>query len=171
MLLDHCYTFGLSLKQEKFFEVVLRRGPSKKSPLSLKQLCEMTVGSNSQVIGHCSNFPLMADIKVGVEGVCKLLKNLRTDKAAGPDQIRLVLFKELHRELSPAKTFLFQLSLDRGHLLSDWVTANVLPCSRKVIEPNYRPTSLTCTLCKTLEHIVTSHLVKHLTTNNILYDL
>ena len=69
----------------------------------------------------------MADIEVGVEGVCKLLRNLKTDKAAGPDQIQPVLLKELHRELSPIITFLFKLSLDRGHLPSDWVTANVTP--------------------------------------------
>ena len=147
---------------------------SPKSPLSLKQLCEMTVGANSQVTGHCSNLPLTADIEVGVEGVCKLLRNLKTDKAAGPDQIRPVLLKELHRELSPAITFLFQLSLDRGHLPSDWVTANVTPLFKKgdrTKPSNYRPISLTCILCKTLEHIVTPQLVKHFTSNNILYDL
>ena len=147
---------------------------SPKSPLFLKQLCEMTVGANSQVTGHCSNFPLMTDIEVGVEGVCKLLRNLETFKAAGPDQIRPVLLKELHRELSPVITFLFQLSLDRGHLPTDWVTANVTPLFKKgdrTKPSNYRPISLTCILCKTLEHIVTSQLVKHFTSNNILYHL
>ena len=37
--------------------------------------------------------------------------------------------------------------------------------------PNYRPISLTCILCKLLEHIVTSTVVKHLDQNKILYDL
>ena len=147
---------------------------SPKSPLSLKQLCEMTARANPQVTGQHCKFPLMSDIEVGVEGVSKLLKNLKTDKAAGPDQIRPVLLKELHSELSPVITLLFQLSLDKGCLPSDWVTANVTPLFKKgdrTKPSNYRPISLTCILCKTLEHIVTSKLVKHFTSNSILYDL
>ena len=36
---------------------------------------------------------------------------------------------------------------------------------------NYRPISLTCTLCKTLEHIVASSITKHLSKLNIFYEL
>ena len=36
---------------------------------------------------------------------------------------------------------------------------------------NYRPISLTCIICKLLEHVVTSSIMKHLEYNNILYDL
>ncbi len=36
---------------------------------------------------------------------------------------------------------------------------------------NYRPISLTCILCKVMEHVVTSNLVRHLNQHNILYDL
>lgn len=35
---------------------------------------------------------------------------------------------------------------------------------------NYRPISLTCLCCKILEHIVLSHVAKHLSENNILLD-
>ena len=54
------------------------------------------------------------------------------------------------------------------------MTANVRPLFKKgdrTKPANYRPISLTCIICKTLEHIVTSNLVKHFTSNNILYDL
>ena len=37
--------------------------------------------------------------------------------------------------------------------------------------PNYRPISLTCVLCKVLGHIVASSLAKHFTDLNILYKL
>ena len=107
-------------------------------------------GANPQVTGHHCKFPRMSDIEVGVEGVSKLLKNLKTDKAAGQDQIRPVLLKELHSELSPVITLLFQLSLDKGCLPSDWVTANVTPLFKKgdrTKPSNYRPISLTCILC------------------------
>jgi len=36
---------------------------------------------------------------------------------------------------------------------------------------NYRPISLNCILCKTLEHIVTSAIIKHLSKLNIFYEL
>ena len=36
---------------------------------------------------------------------------------------------------------------------------------------NYRPISLTCILCKVVEHIMTSHLVRHLNKHDLLYDL
>ena len=36
---------------------------------------------------------------------------------------------------------------------------------------NYRPISLTCILCKTMEHIIAFNLINHFPVNNILYDL
>ena len=36
---------------------------------------------------------------------------------------------------------------------------------------NYRPISLTCILCKVMEHIIASKLTQHFNQNNILYDL
>ena len=36
---------------------------------------------------------------------------------------------------------------------------------------NYRPISLTCILCKVLEHIIASQVVKHLNSHDLLYDL
>ena len=61
-----------------------------------------------------------------------------------------------------------------GSLPSDWLKANVSPIFKKgdkTCPANYRPISLTCILCKLLEHIVTSNVVKHLDQHKILYDL
>ena len=41
----------------------------------------------------------------------------------------------------------------------------------KSLSSNYRPISLTCILCKVLEHILASDIVKHLDGQGLMYDL
>ena len=36
---------------------------------------------------------------------------------------------------------------------------------------NYRPISLACILCKVLEHIMATHLVEHMNSHDLLFDL
>ncbi len=67
-----------------------------------------------------SPFPAMDDIQVGKEGVHKLLRNLQTDKAMGPDSIPAFILKTAADELAPMLTKLFQLSLSSGDVTSDW---------------------------------------------------
>ena len=47
----------------------------------------------------------------------------------------------------------------------------VLKKGDKSLASNYRPISLTCILCKVLEHILASNIVKHLDGQGLLYDL
>ena len=66
------------------------------------------------------------------------------------------------------------MSINQGKLPNIWKDANVSPVFKKgdKSEPsNYRPISLTCILCKVLEHIVASSLSEHFTDLNILYEL
>ena len=68
----------------------------------------------------------------------------------------------------------FERSLHNGTVPSDRNSANVSPLLKtgdKSSAANYRPISLTCILCKAMEHIIASNIVKHLDTNNIMYDL
>ena len=116
----------------------------------------------------------MPKITVSVNGVQKLLSNLKPDKAAGPDNIKPLVLKELSSQISPLITLLFQKSLDSGILPKVWTSANVIPLFKKGNKEdpaNYRPISLTCILCKFLEHIVSSNLSAHFNKYNILYDL
>lgn len=145
---------------------------SKTSPLSLAQCClqQLYLLDPSR---YCK-YPQMKDISISKSGVLKLLSNLKVDKAAGPDHIRPVVLKELRHEIVDVITILFQKSLATGEIPSDWSRAFVCPIYKKgdVSDPaNYRPISLTCILCKTLEHIVASALSSHFNSNNILYDL
>ena len=58
--------------------------------------------------------------------------------------------------------------------LQSGVEPRSAPSSKKVVKhrlQNYRPISLNCILCKVLEHIMASHLVKHFDKHDLLYDL
>ena len=77
------------------------------------------------------------------DGVLKLLQCLMNpSKATGSDEIPTRLLKSLATELTPVNTEIFRLSVPPGMLPESW---------------NYRPVSLTCILCKTLEHIFCMH--------------
>ena len=109
-------------------------------------------------------------LDISVEGVRKLLSELRVNKASGPDNIipNRVL-RELADELAPALHLVFTQSLSSNQLPSDWRNANISPIFKKGdrhVASNYRPVSLTSVCCKMLEHIVVKH--NHLDNHGIL---
>lgn len=120
-----------------------------------------------------STYPGVNNIKVTEKGVLKLLQNLNPNKASGPDNISARFLKAMATSVSPILTIIFQSSLDQGKVPDDWKTAYVTPLFKKGDKSrasNYRPVSLTSICCKTLEHIVHSHVINHLERNNILSD-
>ncbi len=120
-----------------------------------------------------SPYPDMPPIEINVDGVKKLLQNINVTKAIGPDLIANQSLKIAADEVAPILQFIFQQTLDTGHLPLDWRRANITPLFKKgstIIPANYRPVSLTCTCCKLIEHIIDSHLMKHLSKWNILAE-
>ena len=120
-----------------------------------------------------SPHPTVDNITVTENGVHKLLAGLEPHKASGPDQLPARLLKELASELAPIYTLLFQASLDQGIIPDEWKSANVVPIYKKGDRSkpeNYRPVSLTSITCKTLEHIVSSTIMKHMDRHSILTD-
>ena len=151
---------------------------SPKSPTSLKAMAQKTLqdlhdlGPNLPF--QASPYTKMPDIEISSKGIECLLKKLNPHKASGPDQLKPIVLQTLHKELAPILEIIFQRSLDQGKLPTIWKEANVSPIFKKgdKTDPaNYRPISLTCVLCKVLEHIVASNISKHFTDQNILYDL
>ena len=80
-----------------------------------------------------SQYPSMEDITVSCKGVVKLLKNLKPHKAAGPDDIPLMLLREAADEIAPAITLLFQASLNQGTLLRHGARHLLYQFLRKVL--------------------------------------
>ena len=118
-----------------------------------------------------NSFPPLPEIDVAEEGVVKLLRQLKTAKAPGPDGVTNRILKELADPIAPILTLIFKSSLSSGKLPLDWKDAHVSPIFKKGEQynpANYRPVSLTSVCCKVMEHIITSHIMTHLEKQNIL---
>ena len=85
---------------------------SKPQPLSLKQLAKQAIA--------VMYAPKMQMIDISIEGVDKLLQGLSPNKASGPDEISPKILKELHHEIAPILTLIFNLSLETGVVPLDW---------------------------------------------------
>ena len=115
----------------------------------------------------------MPQINITEEGVWKGLERLNPHKAAGPDKIGSLVLKELAEVIAPVITRIFRASLSQGKTPNSWKEAHVTPVFKKgekYMAVNYRPVSLTCILCKQMEHILASNIMAHLNANNLLYS-
>ena len=150
---------------------------SKPTPLSLKHQCSKKIREVYQddkiPTDVKSPHPTMPSINISVAGVTKLLSKLKPHKAAGPDQQKPRVLKELCDVLAPILTIIFQRTMDTSKLPDDWKDANVIPIYKKgpKYKPaNYRPVSLTCICSKLMEHIIVSNMITFLEEQHILYD-
>ncbi len=120
-----------------------------------------------------STTPDVPQLIIGEEGVLKQIKNLKPDKAPGPDGIAPWMLHMCAEEVTPVLTDIFQTSVDEGVLPRQWREANICAIFKKGAkeEPsNYRGVSLTSVVSKILEHIIHSHIMKHLGSHDILVD-
>uniref|UniRef100_A0A914MN57 Reverse transcriptase domain-containing protein n=1 Tax=Meloidogyne incognita TaxID=6306 RepID=A0A914MN57_MELIC len=103
--------------------------------------------------------------------VYHLLSQLSLKANTSPDYINNYLLKKCAGSLTLPITQLFRYSLMTGELPEVWKQSLVKPLLKKG-DPrnitNYRPISLTCSLCKILEKIIHSKLLTFFVTNNIL---
>ena len=115
----------------------------------------------------------MPEVIIEKEVVLRLLKELKVDKAMGPDGLSPRTLWETREYIVDALTKIFNESLQQGILPTDWKKAIVVPIfkkGRRDRPENYRPVSLTCVLCKVMETVIRDALVNFLTTNSILSD-
>ena len=120
-----------------------------------------------------SPFPLMNKIKITVPGISKQLQNLKIHKAPGPNEIVPKILHDFANILAEPLADIFNKSLETSTVPRDWQTANVVPIFKKgeKYKPsNYRPVPLTCTCCKIMEHVISSNIMKHLESENILFE-
>ena len=102
--------------------------------------------------------------------VLKALKNLQTNKSPGIDQVHPRVLKELADTLAHPLTLIFRTSIETSELPRNWLDAVITPIFKKgnkTLPENYRPVSLTSLLCKILERLVVTQLIKHLKANEL----
>ena len=175
------WSFVKSLKKDAFGINSLReKGILKTDTLDKANICNRqfesasTRESDTEIPSKgTSPFTPMGEITVDPKGVLKLLNNLNIHKASGPDGLSARVLKECSSEISPMLALIYNESLAQGTVPDDWRQANVAPVFKTGEKYNaayYRPVSLTCICCKTLEHIIVSNINKHLAFESILAD-
>lgn len=123
-----------------------------------------------------SNFQFNSDKKLSYvhffpDEILKFVKDLPNKCSASPDNIPNIFLKNCIFSLLPALSHIFQYSCYSGTLPSYWRNAIVIPLLKEPphdIVTNYRPISLTSSLCKILERKIYNELYSHFTTLGIL---
>ena len=154
---------------------ILKTDTVDKANICNKQFqCAFTHETDSEIPSKgTSAFTPMGEITVDPKRFLKLLNGLKVHKAPVPDGLSARVLKECSSEIAPILAFIYNESLAKGTVPDDWRQANVTPVYKKGEKydaANYRPVSLTCICCKTLEHIIISNINKHLSLENILAD-
>lgn len=119
------------------------------------------------------DYPFMEEIDITAEGIASLINNLKISTSGGIDNINTKILKNTVGTSSQILFHIFQQSLTSGQLPKDWKIAKVIPVFKngnKTSRENYRPISLTCICCKLLEHIIASHIFRHLEKNKHFHN-
>lgn len=117
----------------------------------------------STEVRSCPETQIVAD-KIHPASVEMRLKKLNINKSAGPDNIPNVILRETRSVLTPLLVHLFKTSIRTGLIPTEWKHAVVVPIHKSgdvKDRRNYRPISLTCTVCKVLESIVFEQLWRY----------
>ena len=113
----------------------------------------------------------LSSISISSAEICGLLRNLKTDKAVGVDEIPNSLLRLSAPAICHSLAWLFKRSLDLGKLPLQWKTSKIIPIYKKGPRDspdNYRPISLLPAVAKILEAIVNRQLYEHLVCNDLL---
>ena len=105
----------------------------------------------------------MTDVLFTPNGVEKMLENITPQ-----------ILKRLAKTIAPTLCNIFNKSYETSEIPDDWWEAYVVPIYKKgdQTDPiNYRPVSLTCIACKLMEHVISSILMRHADSNQIIYPL
>ena len=117
--------------------------------------------------------PSLAAFEITEQGVLNILTNCDPSKSPGPDFIHPYVLKITATKICSMLTHIFKQSLETGTVPPQWKHADISPIFKKDQKSNpknYCPITLTSVICKSMEHIIVSQIMKHLEDQNILSD-
>ena len=101
----------------------------------------------------------LTDIEITEQIIIDSIQELASTSAAGPDGVPSSLLLKWAAELAPALKVKFSQSLTHGFISSSLKRAAITPVFKsgtKTSPSNYRPISLTSTIIKVLERIISN---------------
>lgn len=113
----------------------------------------------------------MEEIRVDEHGITVLLQGLKERKAEGSDGLPSKMLKFCAHLVSPFLVVWFTKSLATCSLQHDWKMAGVVPIHKsgpRDLVVKYRTISMTRIVCKTLEHVLYTSIMKHLESHLLL---
>ncbi|KAK3099864.1 hypothetical protein FSP39_010887 [Pinctada imbricata] len=115
----------------------------------------------------------MENLYITLEDIDKILKKLKVDKSPGMDKIHPRFLKETMSTICVPLQLIFNCSLQIQEIPEEWKKAQISAIYKKGDKSqagNYRPVSLTSTVCKVMESIVREHIIKHMKNNDLFSD-
>ena len=153
----------------------LFNGPEVLSPVSDKaKLFSKNFSKNSNLDDSGISLPVfpsrtnlkLHNISITPKMVKKVITNLESSKASGPDSIPVVVLKNCEPELSYILAKLFNKCLKQSCFPDCWKVSSVVPVFKNVGErstaKNYRPVSLLSVVSKVFEKLINNTIVDHL---------
>jgi hypothetical protein len=103
------------------------------------------------------------DFNIGI--IWNILRSLPGKNSTSPDDIPYIVLKKCADQLAPIIADIFRFILDSGQIPSVWQKSIIIPIFKKgekTNPKNYRPISLTCTLCRIFERILSEKITNYL---------
>ena len=113
----------------------------------------------------------MENICITDEMITVALRNLKLKTSRTPDEIPSIVLKKIGTQITYFLKNFFQLSINTGTIPKEWKTAIVSPIHKKSSKDkakNYRPISLTSSICRLLESIIKDCIIDHIFSQNLL---
>lgn len=123
---------------------------------------------NNQISLPSPHYLPMDAIFVTSEGIRAVIKKLKNSSSCGVDGINAKFLKNTVEYSSIILSCIFSQSLQHSSLPEDWLVGKIVPVHKSGLThnpSNFRPISLTSVPCKILEHIIFTHLVNFLESN------
>ena len=128
---------------------------------------------NMTLFDSVSPFESIPSLSIDACGALSQLKRSSPNRAHEPDEVSPQLLKLVALELAPDLTIIYQQSNELSFTPKGCNSAIVSLISRKGLRSEqsiHRPTSPTCICSKIMEHIMFSHIAKHIAKNNMLIN-